>query len=445
VDIRPDVYVYFLLPKNFHYVEEEIINHPRIEKIWVEAFRGQHKDKVLVPSELYKLFNVDTGKYYYDVVICDKSQITSWVKIILENVKDEESRALYVNFAEFIAKKEGRFRGIMDEYEYACTLGWLAGYNVFQNERHAQMCFEIAKKYLQPYWVKKIIENTKIVNLFGVDTERLDKFCQIEKEKRDRVVINYAHRMATHYHPEFVLDVVDKVFSSGENIEFVITTPSAKIATAVGKWIRKMKKRGLKIDLYIGLPQDKFYERARQCDLFISAIEHTETANSIFEQLYLGQVGILPDVDWTNKFLPEYPFKYKFGNVTEAYRWVKEYIKNPDGMRKKIEKYREIIKEKWDIRKESEKVLEWIEELLKRKKVKKAALDLAEYVLEKAGYPNCFSFEEMVKMFKKYSKTKINILRESYLRLNKFDIIKAVKGLGYRDTAEKELKFEKIK
>ena len=139
----------------------------------------------------------------------------------------------------------------------------------------------------------------------------------------------------------FVLDVVDKVFSSGEKVELVITTPSIAAGTAVLKKLREMKDKGLPIEIYYGLPQKEYYKIASECHLFLSAIEETETANSIFEQLYLGQVGIFPKVNWVNEFLPDYPYQYK--GIDEAYMQIKDFIKNPQKRIEDMNKYREII------------------------------------------------------------------------------------------------------
>ena len=442
VDISDDVYIYFLLPKNFDYQEEEILNHPRIEKIYVEAFKGQHDEKVLIPSELFKLFNVNIGKHYYDLVICDKVQITTWIKLILEDAKKEKTRVPYINFAEFIAKKEGRFGKILDEYEFTCALGWLSGYNVYQNKRHSERCFDISKKYLKPFWVKKIMEDSCITNLFGVDIKTLDKFYK-KRKKNDELIVNYAHRMATHYNPMFVMETVDKVFRSGENIKFVITTPSAGIGTAVRSRLKEMENRGLRIDIHQGLPQDEYYKVASNCDLFISAIDETETANSIFEQLYLGQVGIFPNKDWVKAFLPKYPFIYK--DLIGAYYWVNQYLKNPERMKEQIEPYRKMIADNWDIRQNSEKVLKWIKnDILPHFKPQNRVIQVAHEVLNRADNPNTFSYEQAQKIFKKHSDTGIQINREGYRGNNKFDWIKAIKANGYKDTLEKELKFKKI-
>jgi len=442
VDIDPNIYVYFLLPRNFPYKEEEIINHPRIEKIYVEAFREQHDEKILIPREIFNLFNVDWGEKYYDVVLSDKTQVTAWIKMILESKKKEKARVPYINFAQFIAKKEGRFKTILDEYEFTCTLGWLSGYNVFQNKRHAQRCFEIAQKYLKPFWVKEIMEKSHAVNLFGVDIKRLKNFAAGNNYKAgDTFIVNYAHRMATHYNPMFVLDVVDKVFSSGEKIKLVITTPSSGTGTAVMRKLKEMMKRGMPVEIHHALPQDEFYKVASRCHLFISAIDETETANSIFEQVYLGQVGILPKENWVQEFFPEYPYRYQ--GLNEAYLLVKEFIRNPQEMKNKVEKYRKMIENEWDIDKNSEDVLQWVKKILRNYKPERRLVEIAQEVLEKAGKPKEFTFQELREMFKKYSVYGIDIKRLGYKGFNKFDWIKAVKEIGYQDTLEKELRFKR--
>jgi len=444
VDIDPEVYVYFLLPENFPYQEEEIINHPRIEKIRVRAFLKQHDEKILVPEKLFELFNVDSGEYYYDLVVCDKVQITSWIKMILENKKKEKSRVPYFNFAQFIAKKEGRFKTILDEYEFSCVLGWLSGYNVFQNKRHAERCFEIARKYLKPYWVKKIIENSCVINLFGIDTKVLDKFYKGNSYRKGKeLIVNYAHRMATHYNPMFVLNLVDKIFCSGEKIKLVITTPSAGTGTAVRRKINEMMGKGVPIEIYHALPQEKYFEVASRCHFFISAIEETETINSILEQLYLGQVGIFPEVDWVKRFLPGLPFVYK--NFNEAYLLIKNFIKNPLTMIQEVVKYRKVIKNEWDIRRNSEKVLAWIKKILPLYKPSSRAIQVTKMILKRAGYPKSFTYEEMKKIFKENSDLGIRIWEEGYRGNNKFDWIKAVKENGYKDTLERVLKFKRCK
>jgi len=446
VDIDSDVYVYFLLPKDFPYKEEEIINHPRIEKVYVDALPEQHDEKVFLPREIFELFNVKTGKYYYDVVVCDKVQLTSWIRMILEDKKRKsEGRTPYINFAEFIAKKEGRFRNTLDEYEYTLSLGWLSGWNVYQNKRHAKKCFEIAGKYLKPYWLKRIMERSFIVNLFGVDTERLDKYARENSyQLGDELVINYAHRMATHYNPMFILNVVDKIFSSGEKVKLLITTPSAGTGTAVMQKLKKMEERGLPVEIYHALPQEEFYQKASRAHLFISAIDETETANSIFEQMYLGQVGIMPERNWVKDFIPEYPYIYN--DFNSAYMLVKEFIKKPHEFKKVVDKYKLFIKNNWSIRKNSEKVLDWIKKIseISTYQPPNNVITITKEIMEKAGHPEIIDYNYLKRIFKEKSWSGVNIEKETYKGYTKFDWIKALKKIGYKDTLEKDLAFKRI-
>ncbi len=154
VDADESVYVYFIVPKNVKYSEDEVLNHPRIEKIEVNLIgNDQYDEKVLVPEEIYHLFNTDKGKYYYDLVICDKAQVANIVKIMLDRkfiVGGKENIIPYFTLTQFVVIKECRFRNMVDEYEFSHLLGWLSGFNLFENERNAKMCFQMARKYLKP-------------------------------------------------------------------------------------------------------------------------------------------------------------------------------------------------------------------------------------------------------------------------------------------------------
>jgi hypothetical protein len=68
----------------------------------------------------------------------------------------------------------------------------------------------------------------------------------------------------------------------------------------------------------------------------------------IFEQIYVGLVGVLPNRPWVLESLPkEYPFLWN--NVTEAYGMIRWIFENYDEAMSKMTPYREMIGEKYDL------------------------------------------------------------------------------------------------
>jgi len=448
VDSDESVFVYFLVPDNVKYsYDDDALNHPRIKKIPVPMIgRDQYDEKVIVPESLYALFNTDVGKYYYDLVFCDKAQIANLVKIMLSRKFKVNSfdTLPYVTLTQFLIKKEGRFQNILDEIEFSHCLGWMSGYNLFENERNASQCLSVAKKYLLPTHVMKIKEKSKIQNIYGLNTKVLDKYYTGNTYKAgEEIRINFANRAAIHYKLEEILDVVDYIFKSGINIRFIITTPTIALGMYAHKRISEMKRNGMKIDVHCGLSQPQFYEIAATCHFFISAIDELQSPNAYMEQLYLGQVGLFPKHNWVDGFFKDYP--YRWNNLKDAFVTLKEFSQNPVPMIERNLIERNKLKEEYDISQNSVKVLDWLKKdvLPLYTSTSDSQTDLVRECVEKAGFPNNITITEFAEMLKKYSATKIDLYEPTFRRVNKFDYIKSLMSLGYKDTCEEELTFIK--
>lgn len=451
VDSDESVYVYFLVPDNIPYAyDDDYLNHPRIEKIFIPYVgKDQYDEKCIVPEKLYELFNADIGKYYYDLVVCDKAQIANLVKIILSRkfiVGGEEDYLPYVTLTQFIIKKEGRFGKIIDEVEFSHCTGWMSGWNMFENKRNMDVCMSVARKYLQPAYVSRMIERSSLNNVYGVNTKRLDTFYKGNNFKvGDEIRINFANRTASHYKFEEVLDIIDYLYKSGLNIKLIITTPTSSFGSYAKKRIDNMKKNGLKMELYTGLGQEEFYKIASGCHLFISKIDELQSPNAYMEQMYFGQIGILPQEKWVNHFFPDY--ECQFNNFNEAFSLVKEFSKNPDKFREYNTKIREYLRNEYDISNNAVKTLGWLKEkVLPYYTINNdAQIRIIKEIFDKLGWPDQITYEEFCELLNKNSQTKIDLSEPTFKRVNKFDFIKGLVEMGYQDTLEPVLKFKRVK
>lgn len=449
VDNHENMFVYFLVPSNIPYQEDEVLQHPRIKVMEIPALgRDQYDEKVLVPSEiLYENFNEDIGKYYYDVLISDKAHTTNYLKNLLGRkfLMKESTSVKYVTLTQFVIKKTGRFAKMMDDYEFGQCLGWLSGYNMFENERNADVCYSIAKKYLTPVYVQKIMDSSYYGNVYGLNTKVLDNYYIGNTYKKgEKLRINFANRVAIHYKFEEVLDVVDFIFRSGVNATFVITTPNKNFGTYASKRVEKMKKLGMDLEIHLGLRQKEFYDIAKSCHLFISYIDELQSPNAYMEQFYLGQIGILPQAEWVDYFFPDYPFK--FDSFSSAFSLVQRFVNRPEEMIAYNLKLREDIKKRFDINHNAKNFGDWLNKLMKDSFypcVSDVQIDMVRAILKEAGNPQRFTVKEYKQMFKDYpQRAVIKFDIPTFRRINKFDFIQCLFHLGYKDTLEPELAFE---
>jgi hypothetical protein len=447
VDHDESAYVYFLVPKE-NYAYDIVLDHPRIEKVPVEFLgKDQYDEKVLVPKELYDLFNEDIGTKYYDAVICDKVHIANYVKLILfRKFKTEGSQTVpYITLTQFVVRLEGRFKNMLDEYEFAQCLGWLSSFNIFENERNAKVCFDIARKYLQPSYVRKIMDNSNVQNIYGINVEGVRKHKKPNSYiKGQKIRINYAHRTATHYKFEEIVELVDYLFSGGLPIEFIITTPSSNIGGYGARVLRQMKEKGLHVEVHEGLNQEEFYKIASTCHLFLEAIDELQSPNAIFETMYLGQVGIIKDYEWVNHFLPNYPFKYN--NFNEAFELVKRFADNPTPMIDNLKNVDAMLERDYVIQTNAIKCYEWIKtKVMPQFTAKQNVIDIIKEISETVKLPEELTFEEFTQFIKKNTTTKLDIDKPSFRKINKFDFIQALLQMGYSDTNKEILAFRKVK
>ncbi len=194
------------------------------------------------------------------------------------------------------------------------------------------------------------------------------------------------------------------------------------------------------MEIYKGLPQAEFYKIAADCHLFLSAIDELQSPNAMYEQTYLGQIGILPDCDWARNFFPDYQYWHNF---SEAFMFIKEFSENPEPFIEKNLKFRQWLRENYDIYTNARSVLKLIKERIKDRFVYDKAVEITKEVLESVGYPQQFTYEELKEFFKNNTKTGVSLEKPTFRRLNKFDFIKAVFTLGYEDTCELNLTFKK--
>lgn len=163
VENHPDVQIFYPYPKDgpFDVSAMEYLDHPRIKRFPVTAHQTQSDDVSFIPTELFEPFKVTSGEYHIDLIICDKSRMTVWLDLMLnDHIRAVGGNVPIVNFNQFPAAREGRTEHYSEPFEFAQVLGFYDAWNVWTGKQDYELCMRAARKYGQPRVIKQIMDRS---------------------------------------------------------------------------------------------------------------------------------------------------------------------------------------------------------------------------------------------------------------------------------------------
>ena len=335
VDSDDDMSVYRLLPelddkdrvKRFQYNYKKV--HDRVHDIFVPMYGKFDMEECNVDFELFRKFHPILGEYPVDAVVCTSAIKTVFVKRIFWTGGGDTYPPKFFNFELLI-------RG-MDSNEVAKTypeelllqsVGETMGFNLFESPMCKRMATKCARTYVSSSMVKKIMENNDMV-YSGYDS---DEAFEVEDKEKEPFRIIVRGRLTNSKKAFNIVDLYNKFYAAGRNVEIIITTGEVR---GLPKDIKEELHKNSNIKFMQCETKAEANEIMRNAHAFVFWSKHELFAVSVWEMLASGLVGIFKKEDWFDGLLHE-DYPYIFDESLHAYTMLMDIYDNYDKIKKEL-------------------------------------------------------------------------------------------------------------
>lgn len=241
------------------------------------------------------------------------------------------------------------------------AMGYSQSISVYLTDYEKERAKRLSSKYLAPSCIRRIDEES-IVMPIGIDTGHIDDITKgISKNKKFTAL--YAARLNTVKKPAKILELYDTMYRAGRNINIVVTTGTHHTIGSV--WMNDILRGKPEIVVHYKCEKDKYLKIAAGAHVFICWSKSEGFPVGYYEQMYLGVIGIFPNVDWAVRQLPP-GYKWIFSTKEEAYSMLMEIHDNYDSVTKEMVWMRDFILKQYKYK----KVYSTLEKRLMKKRQK---------------------------------------------------------------------------
>lgn len=369
-------YVYWMVP-DVDYKPSDIEGLPNVGIIRTEKVVDLFTLDGCVSDKYFSLFNRVTGKYHVDVVMTCRTGMATQLKRLLEPNRFHDTGAemsdklygmpLVINEA-FVQTPERSFVG--EAYWMCQCMGYLTSdMTIFQSEHNKDEACKSMGNYIVTSKIMDFAKNRAKIVPFGVNCEQLDQYYNenyafLDKNKFKVMSIG---RLMGVSHVEY-LDWFDYLYKSGmDDCELTLSLSgqlSGPIRTRLGKMGFDYKNNlGRQVKLYEYNNRDNFLRMLRSYDCFFAVTSHQDQPGGVWEALYLGVPGIIPESDYQKSFFADYPFVIKKSDKKDFIAkllWIREHRQEA---REMVKPWRDIIRKKYNTNINNKLIADAIEEV----------------------------------------------------------------------------------
>lgn len=413
-------YVYWCVP-DAEYVSSEIEDHPNVGVIRTSAIQDQFVIDGLITDEFFNLFNRIAGEYHIDCLCTSRTSLGLYYKRLLDPPRFHDTGKDFTDkgyglplmiIEEFPQTRERQHSG--RAYWMSQCQGYLAAdQTVFLSDHNRQ---EVTKE-MGDYYRSSIVgkwanENTQIIPA-GIECDELDPYYSEDRWKLEEGfnVISIGRIFGPSY-IEF-LPWFDYLYKAGMSD---VTLTIALSGALSGPMRAKLTKIGFDIENNLDRqfrviennPRKNFLKMLKRFHCFIVPVSHLDHPTGIFEAMYLGVPGILPESDYQETFFKDYPFVInprKKEQLLAQLLWIKE---NPNEARERVADWRPRIRELYNARDNIAVLADSIEQIsrsyIDRFKTSKGVIDLIKELKGKR-----YSWGDVVAYLRKAGKMGVSI------------------------------------
>jgi hypothetical protein len=321
---------------------------PRTKFVWLDKEADFMFRHACIDSDFAKYFYVRGGKYLIDCIYSTRlfegvhiSQLLTdyrtshYVPVVLATIAPWE----YGTFS------EGRKRPKI-QYDCATAMSFALCNPIFYGRRDYLNSQQYVRQCLSPYF-QRMFEKTCMYTDIALTIPEMDEIIK-STQKYKKFTLYYGTRFATVKQVDKVMKVYEQLYSSGMDVDIVFTTQTGWRQIAKRKYVQDTLKSGSIRYLITSYDKFRYMREAARGHVFMAASLDENLSSFIFEQIYLGLIGVLPNRPWVLESLPkEYPFLWN--NLSEAYGMIKWIYENYEQAKAKINPYRKMINEKYDL------------------------------------------------------------------------------------------------
>ena len=420
-----DMYFYFVLPAK---LKTELPELPRTTFVWVEEPVNFVFNEYVASREFLAQFRQAGGHYHSDGMLTSRLVYGMHFKAGVTNTHRRGSYPVVLR--ETIVKTVWDYKSRWSDTDFMTAAAFTFCPTIFENPRSYAGAVSVVERYMAAAGVERM-KKYSYQSSMVVDTDYQDILIKKNK-KHERFTLFFGARFNYSKNVALVYQILDKFYASGREIDIIITTPNKQLTLDHLDFTKKYLRGGCIKYLYTDCGRDKYLEEASKCHAFVVDTGITFT----IEMLYLGLVGVVPNVDYVDYLLRgDYP--YKFDSQEEAYMWLSEIYDDYEKARAAIEPHRQWIAQKYrkqDVFKgEVEFVRGQLQETVENRQPLNFGIPMMREALMEFDKP--FRFNTFLAILNKYMINKVEYSDFPMGRmLNPHDVRWTLEKLGYRDT-----------
>jgi len=423
---RRKMFFYMILPDSLRLKCPYL---PRCEYIFVPMSSDFVDEMYRSPNELIKYFSRREGTFLVDAIFTTRIGGS----LVLQNQisdfrRDEPVPVVAIESMVRYFKRTNYINNVLKAAGYCNVHTW------FLSSEERLRALEIVRPYMSYSQIDRFLSNS-FIQPTGVNIEVLDDYIK-RYPKNDKFQLFWGARFAENKRPDFMLELMEKFFSYGRDVDIVLTTQHAEDSKNIIKFMKGKSSSVKKLIANCG--RHDFFSNAASSKMFLCTSLDESYPAGFFELLYIIQLGIFPKVDWAMSTLPpNYPFVYS--SKIEAHAMMRYIYENYDEALKKVSWVRDWLRENANWAKTCSVVLDKIESVKSdyMKLAKGTEDSISEICINEANkMRDTFSFNDYLLRIRKLF-TGFNPQAKARLSFpTRYEIYRTLLDNGWEDTFE---------
>lgn len=307
--------VYFSVPE--WTADEDIrLDRSKCKIIRVPYFGSYYVDMALGMERITRQFSRKVSDSPIDVVITSKPFLVPYLSTCLGDSQIGPVPVLY--FEPGVRDKFERLKHSGKNFNHAHFLtlaSYFTGYPIFLTETEKEIAREYLERYFTSSTIADFIFNKSIVLPVGVPIQVLDKYK--DTPKNEEFTLFFGGRANDVKRIADIVKLYDMFYASGRKvkIELCTSTPDMLAKRYIGP---EQFNKNRNIILHTGMDRDSYLKVAAGAHCFVAWSKREGFPVGLWEQMYLGLVGVFVDEQWSWGNIPkDYP--YVFNNLEEGF------------------------------------------------------------------------------------------------------------------------------
>jgi len=315
----PNVSIYWPVPRGairkqreafYKFSDEEL--KTRVKLIEVETDITQILEQSTFPKKLINLFTLDHGRYYFDILFCEKPALLGWFFNNCNLYKFRREEILTICNIHYALSSEDNI-AIAKEFDatYYANLALADAYLFCNSEGTSVDSLKQVKtnmkRWLAPSLISKFLDKPRWMKLNSDIEELSTVYDEWDGTKGDGFRVHFGFSISNLFHFKDILSVLQKARYLIKDLKFIITTPSGSLGRGGAKtddsWM----------EVYFQCPRPKFFQIALKSHVFVawSVITGGLNHGGIIEMARLGVLPVLHRKSIPFPWDDSYPFIFE--------------------------------------------------------------------------------------------------------------------------------------